>query len=346
MANRDGDSPVPDGPSGDDVSLDHIPLHSTNLLTVLDENGVIKYESPAIERIFGFRQNALVGEQVGQYIHPDDREEVLETFRTVVSSNGETVAGVEYRHLLADETYRWVESVSSADTTPEGHYVVNTRDISDQKTRERELERTNERLDEFSRILSHDLRNPLQVARGRLELVREDRDDPHLGAIDSAHDRIETLIDDLQTAAHSGEGVDEPATVELCSAVEDCWRNVETRDATIACDTERVIRADESRLKQLLENLVRNAVEHGGEAVTVVVGELDDGFYVEDDGPGIPESDRQNAFDLDYSTSAEGTGLGLRIVDQVVEAHGWNVRIEEGSDGGTRFAITGVEFEA
>jgi signal transduction histidine kinase len=79
--------------------------------------------------------------------------------------------------------------------------------------------------------------------------------------------------------------------------------------------------------------------------VTVTVGELADGFYIEDDGPGIPEGDWQTVFDPGYSTAEQGTGFGLSIVKQVVDAHDWAIEITEGTKGGARFEITGVEFD-
>ncbi|MFB6218083.1 MAG: sensor histidine kinase [Halobacteriaceae archaeon] len=86
-----------------------------------------------------------------------------------------------------------------------------------------------------------------------------------------------------------------------------------------------------------------DAVEHGGEGITVTVGALDDGFYVEDTGQGIPEGDRDRAFEFGYSTDSDGTGFGLAIVENVVESHGWTVDVAEGEAGGARFEITGVE---
>jgi hypothetical protein len=65
-----------------------------------------------------------------------------------------------------------------------------------------------------------------------------------------------------------------------------------------------------------------------------------------EDGPGIPEADRDTVFDSGYSTAAEGTGVGLAIVQQVVDAHGWTVTVTESEAGGTRFEITGVERES
>lgn len=71
---------------------------------------------------------------------------------------------------------------------------------------------------------------------------------------------------------------------------------------------------------------------------------MDDDFYVEDDGPGISEAVRDDVFETEYSTSDGGTGFGLTIVKRIVDAHGWNIRVTEGTDGGARFEITWVEF--
>lgn len=111
-------------------------------------------------------------------------------------------------------------------------------------------------------------------------------------------------------------------------------------------DTKSVIRADESRLRQVFENLIRNSIEHGGGDVTVRVGELADGFYVEDDGPGIPSGERERIFEAGHSTGEDSTGFGLSIVKEIVEAHGWQISATEGAAGGARFEITGVEITA
>lgn len=206
-----------------------------------------------------------------------------------------------------------------------------------------ELERQNDRLEEFAGVVSHDLRNPLEVARGRTELAREECGSEHLAAVERAHDRMTALIDDLLTLAREGDPVTDAGPVDLGQIVGSCWRTVDTKDATLRAEAERMIVADEGRLRQLLENLMRNAVEHGSEGVTVTVGTLPDGFYVADDGPGIDPDRRGEVFDAGYSTSQSGTGFGLRIVEQVADAHGWSVRAAESEAGGARFEITGVE---
>lgn len=327
-----------------EVPLAVLPLHSTNLLTVLDANGVVQYESPSIERIYGFEQDELVGEQVAEFFHPDDRETVVAAFRTVVDSEEDTIEAVEYRHRRADGTYTWVESVASANPTPDGHYVVNTRDISDQKDRERRLQNRNERLEEFANIVSHDLRNPLYVAQARLQLVAEDCDSAHLADVATAHDRIETLIEDLLTLSRTDDELSGTERVDLARLSESCWQVVPTADATLVTETDSHLRADRNRLRQLLANLIRNAVEHAGENTTVTIGEVDTGFYVEDDGPGIPAEERTRVFEAGTSTTHDGTGFGLSIVQQVADAHDWQLRLTDGTHGGARFEITNVEF--
>jgi len=204
------------------------------------------------------------------------------------------------------------------------------------------LEAQNERLDEFASVVSHDLRSPLNVAKGRLELLREEHESEHIDGIDKGLSRIEALATDMLQLARQGKSICDPTRVDLPTLVEECWGTVRTADATLRVETSRTLSADRSRLRQLVENLVRNAIEHGGPDVTVTVGELDDGFYVADDGPGIPAGEREMVFDDEYTTRAEGTGMGLSIVHEVATAHGWTVRVSESATGGARIEITGT----
>jgi len=132
--------------------------------------------------------------------------------------------------------------------------------------------------------------------------------------------------------------------------IEECWETVETTTATLTIADQRshsdlYIKADKSRLKQLLENLYRNAVEHGGDQVIVSAGIMSDGFYVSDTGPGVPKSAREKIFNAGYSTAENGTGFGLRIVKQVADAHGWEIDVTNDTEqGGARFEFTGVQF--
>ncbi len=220
------------------------------------------------------------------------------------------------------------------------------RDVTALEEHAEALTRQNERLDRFASVVSHDLRNPLSVAMGRLQLAREDTESPHLDEIGQSLERMETLIDDALALAREGEAVTEPEAVDLAALGERCWHTVETAEATLRTDTDgdALIRADPDRLKRLLENLFRNAVEHGGTDVTITVGRCESGFYVQDDGPGIPDGDREDIFDAGFSNSQSGTGFGLSIVSEIVDAHGWAIHVTESPTGGARFEITGVEY--
>ncbi|MFB6252336.1 MAG: PAS domain S-box protein [Halobellus sp.] len=209
--------------------------------------------------------------------------------------------------------------------------------------RERELTQQNARLEEFASVVSHDLRNPLNVAEGRLELAMEECDSDQLAHIESAHARMRTLVEDLLTLAREQDTVIDPGPVSLDSFADICWQNVQTEEASIVVETDRRISADETKLRQLFENLFRNAVEHGGPDVTLTVGDLPDGFYIEDDGAGIPEDERSEVFEYGFSTRPGGTGFGLAIALQSVEAHGWSIEATDGEDGGARFEVHGVE---
>lgn len=204
---------------------------------------------------------------------------------------------------------------------------------------EQRLERKNERLDDFASLVSHDLRNPLNVAKAHLELAIETGDDDSLTTVGDAHDRIEAIIDDTLTLAQQGDVVESTRTVSLAELVTDCWKTVETSEATLQLTDDATLECDPGRLRHVLENLFRNATEHAGDQVTVEVGPTDSGFYVADDGPGIDPNQRDQIFQSGY-TSGEGTGLGLSIVQRITEAHGWSLSITESSSGGARFEFT------
>ena len=221
--------------------------------------------------------------------------------------------------------------------------IVEGRDVSERVASERELERQNERLERFASVVSHDLRNPLNVATGRLELARKTGDLEHLDAVSSALERMETLIDDLLALTREGYSEADERVVDLGSLAGECWETVETGRAGIRVESDSRIRADQSRLRQLLENLFRNAAEHGGPDVTVTVGDCEDGFFVADDGTGIPEAERDRVFDPGYTTAESGTGFGLNIVETIADTHGWEASVTAGPEGGACFEFHDVE---
>lgn len=223
--------------------------------------------------------------------------------------------------------------------------IVSARDITERKDRERMLEREREHLDKFASILTHELRNPLHIASGHLELSQREFNSDHLETVESALDRMEEIIDQTLILARSGQMLGETESVDLSNLVASCWLNGTTAEADVQIEDLPTIRANPSQTRRLFQNLFRNAVEHGGDDVTVWVGTIDaNGFYVEDDGPGVPEAEQKEIFTSGYTTASDGTGLGLSIVTEIVNAHGWEIEVTDGIDGGARFEITDVRF--
>jgi len=264
----------------------------------------------------------------------------------------------------------------SASRVQLGRLLVLT-DVTAQERYRRQLEAQNDRLEQFTGMVSHDLRNPLNVAQGNSEIIHElltayQTDDGYESPTDDSLEtittaaetlsrtltRMESLIDDLLVLAREGQEIDDLEAVSLATLVERCWEMVDQQTADLVVDDDRTIAADPGRLQQLFENLFRNAVEHGstssrtqsndaiehgGSDVTIRVGALADGFYVEDTGPGISPDKRETVFESGYTTNRNGTGFGLNIVSEIVAAHGWTVTITESAEGGARFEITGVD---
>jgi signal transduction histidine kinase len=207
---------------------------------------------------------------------------------------------------------------------------------------ERMLEDQNDRLREFTGVISHELRNPLSVIADRAELARQTGDLDHVDAIAETAANMEAFLDDLLELARQGRVVGDPEPVSLADAAAAAWQETAAPEAALTVEGSRTVVADPARLRELLGNLFANAVDHAGPEVTITVDTLEGGFFVADDGPGIPEGERSAVFDHGYTTSEDGTGFGLSIVEAIVSAHGWEIDIRD-DHAGACFAITGVE---
>lgn len=200
--------------------------------------------------------------------------------------------------------------------------------------------------EELAGILSHELRNPLTNAQLYVELAQRDCDSEYLATAVESLERMETLIETFTAVAQTGEDGTEVECVELQEIARRSWADLESSQAQLDVLTDCSVRADRTQLQQLLENLFRNAVEHGAEDVLVRVGTLNDesGFFVEDDGEGMPDEEQSRVFEYGYTTSETGTGYGLAIVREIARVHDWNVNLTEGIDGGVRIEVTGIEL--
>ncbi|ELZ11534.1 multi-sensor signal transduction histidine kinase [Halovivax asiaticus JCM 14624] len=330
------------------IARDHVVDAIDDAVFVLDRDDRLVDLNPAAAVLFGVDRDAVLGEHV----------------RTVVPTHAELLDRYEDAERVEDEIdvqadderrsfeIRIYPLFDDHDRLVGRQFLLH--DNTHQRRRQRQLEHQNEQLERVVSVVSHDLRNPINVARGYVDMTTETGDLDNLEPAERSFDRMETIIEDVLTMARDGGGVDDTEPVTLDAIAEDGWQQVDTGEATLEVVDSMTFAADRRKLQRLLENLFRNAIDHADGTPTVTVGTIDTddesiliegesfGFYVADDGPGIPAGERADVLDAGYTTAETGTGLGLSIVQSIAEAHGWTVEITESRTGGARIELTGI----
>jgi signal transduction histidine kinase len=299
------------------------------------------------------------------------------TLRSLLDSSTLQSGPVVRCHRESDVSPQEFRVRSIPDESADGGGVLLFTEITELTRQRRRLAAEVEQVERIADVVSHDLRNPLEVAEIRLEAARDTGDDVHFEKVAGALDRIERIVSDVLAA---GSGRVEPTdAVSLEDVAEAAWDTVDTADAELVLAPDLpTVRGDPDRLQQLFENLFRNSVEHGSTSnqpeaddsvehgstgsrsatddtveqgdsdVSITVEPIPDGFAVADDGPGIPEDVRERVFEAGYSTAPDNSGLGLSIVRRIATEHGWQVSLgaDRGSDadgGGARFEFTDLD---
>ncbi|MFC7232873.1 sensor histidine kinase [Saliphagus sp. GCM10025308] len=275
---------------------------------------------PTAEMV-GESLDELFPDETGSRLEPELRETLEGTSRSFDIEYDGRVHHVETKPVTIDD---------------ELYGVLLTQEVTEPRETAAELEAQNERLDQFASMVSHDLRNPLSIAFGELALYRETGDEDSLDRISDALERIDDLLLDLTILARPGLQSVDHGPVSIETVARDSWTMVETKDATLEVD-DCTVTGNDGQLQALFENLFRNAIGHGGADVTVRVGPLADGFYVEDTGSGIGASTRERIFEHGFTTGYSGSGIGLTIVARVADEHGLEVALVESDEGGARF---------
>ena len=315
----------------------------------VDGDPIVRQVNDAFEETFGYDAETVAGESIDDYIVPPDAEPEADELNDRLR-RGENVRR-EVTRITADGPRHFILHVIPIhlDAANAAGYAIYT-DVTERREREETLRRQNERLDEFASIVSHDLRNPLSVAEGYVDLARETGDADQLDRAADALGRMDELVEDLLSLAREGRSVGETEPVSLADAAREAWRSVDTDGATLTIESDATLEANRTRLRELFENAFRNSVEHGRSSpddplsirvgagtLRTADGEVSDGFYVEDDGAGLPEDDVDRVFESGFTTDESGTGLGLAISERIAEAHGWTVAARAGEEGGARF---------
>jgi len=320
--------------------------NSSDVISIVNENAQFSYVSPSAEQVLGYDSEELLGESIFSFAHPDDRQHAMERFFEAID-NPDTEPVVQFRFKDPDRTWPVLESRGQnlLDNEAVNGFIVNSRDITELKSREQKLKQHNEQLKDIKETLSHGLQNPIDVASGALELYQSSGDKSHLKTVDRSLNRIETLAEQILELSKQGEETIEVEDISLQDTAADTWSIISTNGSTLNCMDSKQFKADPNRVQQLFESLFSNAIEHNTDDVTVSVGTTESSIYVEDDGTGITDEKQELIFDPGYTTKKGQTGFGLTVAQQVALSHGWEITVETGDDGGLRFEISGITFE-
>jgi PAS domain S-box-containing protein len=345
-----------------------------------DPTGGAGYVSPQVEQLLGYTPEEwrAVADTALSFVHSDDRPSAVEQIRKAKTRS--RPYELEYRMIATDGREIWVQDTAVPVRNESGEirywqgYIVDIterRAMAAERDRLLEVERAqNERLrsldrmkDEFVALVSHELRTPLTSIRGYLELVLDDGDElpaeqrGFLQIVDRNADRLLHLVSDLLLIAQADAGrlSFDWADVELEPIVAQCVLAAEPAaeqggvELVFNSEPLELIRADASRIAQLLDNLISNAIKFtpsGGEVhVRVESSGGSAVIEVRDTGYGIAAEDQEQLFERFFRTRSAnvmaiaGTGLGLSIAKAIVDAHGGSIGVESVEHEGTTFRV-------
>jgi PAS domain S-box-containing protein len=349
-------SPYSRSYSPDVATEESVIEHLPDGVFVLDVDGTIQYANRTWADLLKVSRDELIGVRLSDVVTPGvmnpeilaDMEAAIDNIQSHIQGDAEQTefsASTPTEQLLtrtnsadgAERTYSI--HIQPVPDNPDSIIGV-VRDITEQIAALPQEQTDSDHVDEFASLISHDLRNPLSVAFTRCELISRETETEHVEDVIDSLERMDQIIDDVLELANSQDAIHSEDSVTLESLATDCWQQVDQHEATLSVTGGFSFDCDRSKMANVFENLYRNAIEHGGDSVSVEVGPLPDesGFYIQDDGPGIPDGKEQQIFEQGY-TGGGGTGLGLAIVETIVSGHGWEISAQNGSTGGARFEI-------
>ncbi|MFH1575092.1 MAG: ATP-binding protein [Acidobacteriota bacterium] len=342
--------------------LDRLFILSLDLLCVAGVDGFFRHINPAFVRVLGYSEEELLSRSFLEFVHPEDREGTLREVERL--AQGLPVVDFQNRYRAQDGTYRWL-AWRSAPWAERGLIYAVARDITEQRRTQEllvrqseELARSNADLEQFAKVASHDLRTPLRHVANLATWIEEDMPTELPENVRSNLRRLrgmvrpmEKLTDGILSYARAGRDRGKICTVDTDSLLKELVHLLAPpEEFTVSWDPGMpVFETDASALEQVLRNLIDNAIKHHGRRdgrVTIAARELPDSyeFTVSDDGPGIPVHLRGEIFAMfrkgRSGDEAEGNGIGLALVQRIVEGYQRRVWVESTEGGGATLRFT------
>ncbi|MES3517295.1 MAG: PAS domain-containing sensor histidine kinase [Natronomonas sp.] len=328
---------------------------TSDVITVVAADGTIQYQSPNCENVKGWSQEEMLGENILEYVHPEDRQYVMEQFETLREEAGVIDDEVEFRFRTNDDEWVWlaVTGTSAGSTGPIEGYITTSRDITEQKNfEERLLEQRND-LETLNEVLRHDIRNDLQLIGAYADLLEEHVDaegEEYLKTIKQSTDNAVALTATAKDLAavmlrSDREDVTQPLTRRLTEELDSVRSSHPDAEVTVEGSLPEVsVRGDEL-LGSVFGNLLENAIQHNDtDAPTVTVSASADDerirVRVADNGPGIPDERKEDIFGKgNKGLESAGTGIGLYLVRSLVESYGGDIWVEDNEPSGAVFVV-------
>lgn len=343
--------------------------NASDIITILDADGTIRYESPSVKTTLGYLPEELVERSIFEFIHPEDRPRIVEAIGLALEDPGEPIR-YEKRFRHKDGSWHWLRGLGTNllhDNAVRG-LVANSRDVTAEKQAQaaREeyssaLERSNRELQEFAYVASHDLQEPLRKIRSFGDLLHNRYADAlgeqgleFLDWMRDAATRMQVLIDEVlafsRVATHERPRTPVNLTQVTRQAVDDLEVRLSETGGRVEIGELPRIEADAGQMRQLFQNLIANALKFhrpGVPPVVAVRGAVTGGecrIEVEDDGIGFDTRFLDRIFSpfqrLHGRSDFEGSGMGLAICRRIVERHGGHITAHSTPGSGTTFVIS------
>lgn len=354
-------------------------------LIIIDAHGLIQSFNPSASRVFGYTVEEVLGKNVNMLMPEPYAEEHDGYLKNYIETHNPKVIGIGrevYGKRKNGEVFPMDLGVNQMCIGGKVMFVGTVRDISERKAHEQEIRKyiyslkvSNQELDDFAYIASHDLKEPLRGLSNNANFLKEDYGDvleknalSRLDRIVFLCERMEALVNDLLYFSRLGKkelAIKKVAVADLIHDIKSMME-ADSHDGVVEIKIKGdfpKITCDALRLTEVFRNLISNSIKYNKSAIKEVeIGYLDQVqgqesgkhvFYVKDNGIGIPEAYHKDIFRIfkrlhDEEDKFRGTGVGLTFVKKIVERHGGSIWLESEMEKGTTFYFSlekGIEDE-